>query len=202
MIKRQLAKKLLQEANKYRVVTITGPRQSGKTTLVRSAFPKYLYLNLEDPDIRDFAATDPRAFLSRKRPCLILDEIQHVPSLLSYIQTMVDEPGFHGRFILTGSRQFELMRGVNQTLAGRTAVLQLLPLTMGELKQLSSTYQLNDYLWRGFYPKIYDKKLDPTSTYKYYFETCNGSELFGETASKTNRDFKVCLNIFFTSPNT
>ena len=127
MIQREMAPELIQVANEYPVVTILGPRQSGKTTLAKMTFPDYDYCSLEEPDVRNFASTDPRAFLAQYQKDVIFDEIQRVPTLLSYIQTLVDEHNFKGRFILTGSHQLELRAEISQSLAGRTAILSLLP---------------------------------------------------------------------------
>jgi predicted AAA+ superfamily ATPase len=126
MIERVLATKMISLAQKFQVITLTGPRQSGKTTLVRAAFPGLPYVSLEEPDIRHLALTDPRGFLSNYPTGAILDEIQNTPELFSYIQTLVDE-NRQVQFILTGSSNFLLMEKISQTLAGRTAVLQLLP---------------------------------------------------------------------------
>ena len=140
MIKRHIEPKLRQWALQYPVITVTGPRQSGKTTLCRAVFNKKPYLSLEDLDTREFAKADPRGFLAEIPEGAVLDEIQYAPDLVSYIQTAVDETPAPGKFILTGSRQFEMMEKVSQSLAGRTAVARLLPFSFGEL------YQKNDVL--------------------------------------------------------
>ena len=157
----------------YPVVTITGPRQSGKTTLARTTFPDIPYFSMEDPDIRAMALADPRSFLENDASQVILDEIQRAPQLLSYIQGIVDEPhSVHPRkFILTGSYQLEMIGKVVQSLAGRTALLRLLPFTFGEVHRFGKKYSVNDFLIRGFYPRVYRESLDPTTAYKYYFET-------------------------------
>ncbi len=120
-------------AGQYPVVTISGPRQSGKTTLCRKVFADKKYVSLENPDTRQFAREDPRGFLAGLPGGAILDEIQHAPDLLSYIQTIVDADTHHGQFILTGSQQFEVSNAINQSLAGRTAILKLLPLQYGRV---------------------------------------------------------------------
>ena len=133
MIKRILQTKILHYARQYPVVTITGPRQSGKTTLCKMAFPAKRYFSLEDLDVRNFARKDPRGFLEEAaQNGAILDEIQRVPELLSYIQTIVDEKNIEGLFILTGSQNFELLNSITQTLSGRTALATLLPFSYKE----------------------------------------------------------------------
>ncbi len=166
MIPRVLTHELLRAAAQLPVVTLTGPRQSGKTTLCRSTFPKKDYVNLEPLDTRELVRNDPRGFLEGHRNGVILDEIQNVPELLTYIQADVDENPAAGRFILTGSQQLAAIAAVSQTLAGRTAILHLLPFSIDERRQ-SDSWE-ND-LWvdvfRGGYPRIYDRGLDPARWY-------------------------------------
>ncbi len=171
MIDRKIEPVLKELAAKYPVVTITGPRQSGKTTLCRKVFPDMAYANLERPDTRDFAFSDPRGFLGAYPDGVILDEIQRAPQLLSYIQTIVDERSFRGQFILTGSQQLEVLNTVSQSLAGRTALLKLLPFSMAELGRRYLPPSLDRLLLTGFYPRIFDQELDPTQTLGDYFET-------------------------------
>ena len=171
IIQRELNLELKSAARQYPVVTLTGPRQSGKTTLARRAFPRYRYVNLEEPDTRELAQADPRAFLGASDKGLILDEIQRVPELLSYIQSIVDRKKKKGQFILTGSRNFELMESVTQSLAGRTAILNLLPLSISELKKAKQKNSTDQYLLKGFYPRVYGEKLEPTKAYRNYFQT-------------------------------
>ena len=178
MLQRTLTRTLRQRATQYPVVTLTGPRQSGKTTLVRSAFPKHAYASLEDPELRAFADSDPRGFLRQFRGPVILDEAQRVPDLFSYIQILADEENRPGRFILSGSQNFLLLRSISQSLAGRTAVLHLLPFSLAELlerapfpveklglelprpKRKRGEGMLAT-LFRGFYPRIHDRDLEP-----------------------------------------
>ena len=134
MIDRTLARRLLDLATEYPVVTVTGPRQSGKTTLAKAVFPDHEYVNLELPHVREFARRDPVAFLAQYPNPLVIDEAQRVPDLFSYVQVLVDEEDRPGRFILTGSQNFLLSRSVSQTLAGRAAVCHLLPFSMSELQ--------------------------------------------------------------------
>jgi predicted AAA+ superfamily ATPase len=171
IIPRELASELKSAAREYPVVTLTGPRQSGKTTLARRSFPRYRYANLEEPDTRELAQADPRAFLGASEKGLILDEIQRVPELLSYIQSIVDRKKKKGQFILTGSRNFELMESVTQSLAGRTAILNLLPLSISELKKEKRENSTDQYLLKGFYPRVYAENLEPYKAYRNYFQT-------------------------------
>lgn len=171
MIKRNISDHLLNLSQKYPVITITGPRQSGKTTLARAMFDQKEYLNLEMPDIREFARSDPRGFLRRIPDGAVIDEIQRVPELSSYIQGIVDDVRVNGMFILTGSQQFEVTNSISQSLAGRTALLKLLPFSIDELRKNSESLPLNELIYRGFYPRIYDHNLDPTQAMADYFET-------------------------------
>lgn len=144
----------------FPVVTVTGPRQSGKTTLARAIFSKKPYASLEDPDVRLTAKNDPRAFLERFPDGAVLDEVQRCPDLLSYLQTAVDEDGRMGLFILTGSQQFGLLSGVTQSLAGRTAFVELLPFSLGELEQAGKLpKRIDDMLIKGGYPPLYDRHI-------------------------------------------
>ncbi len=170
-IKREIEKELLSLMEDYPVVTITGPRQSGKTTLAKTTFPGYNYCNLENPEIRQLAENDPNAFFTSFSQPLIIDEIQRVPQLLSFIQVIVDEKNKKGLFLLTGSHQQSLREAVSQSLAGRTALLRLLPFSIKEL--LSANIELNrdKLIYTGFLPGIYDNKLNPTKAYRNYFQT-------------------------------
>ena len=136
MIEREITGRLTALFEQYPFVTVTGPRQSGKTTLCRAAFPNLKYVNLEAPDQRDFAESDPRGFLAQLGEGAIIDEVQHVPALLSYLQVLADELGRNGLFVLTGSEQFRLSEAISQSLAGRTALLRLLPFYANIRKRL------------------------------------------------------------------
>jgi uncharacterized protein len=171
MIKRKLENKILEWAGQYPVITVTGPRQSGKTTLCRAIFPEKPYVSLEDLDQRNYARTDPRGFLNEFPDGAVLDEIQHVPELLSYIQTIVDASMQTGVFILTGSRQFEMMEPVSQSLAGRTAIARLYPFSYDELYHKAAPVTINEMLYSGFYPRIHDKHLNPTEALSFYIST-------------------------------
>lgn len=146
----------------YPIVTVTGPRQSGKTTLCRHTFAELGYANIEDHDVREFAESDPRRFLAQFPDGAVLDEIQHVPELLSSLQVLVDKERRNSRFVLTGSEQFGLTATIGQSLAGRTALLRLLPLTLAERRLAGASDTVDDLLYSGCYPRIHDEGLDPT----------------------------------------
>jgi len=187
MISRTLSKKAASLARQFPVVSITGPRQSGKTTLCKMVFQKHAYASLEDPNTREFALADPRGFLRQFPSGVILDEVQRAPALLSYIQGIVDADDKPGHFILTGSHQLHLISKISQTLAGRTALLNLLPFSLNELlgrmaaaplrlnklpaKTASPSISLESILHMGLYPRIHDKKLDPQDWLSAYYRT-------------------------------
>lgn len=171
MITREITPCLVELFGKYPFVTVTGPRQSGKTTLCRAAFPHLQYANLEAPDLREFAESDPRGFLAQLGGGAILDEIQRVPILLSYLQVLADEQRENGLFVLTGSEQFRLSDAINQSLAGRTALLRLLPFSLDERRQTGASDRIDDILYSGCYPRIHDQKLEPRQALGDYFET-------------------------------
>jgi len=187
MINRCLEKAIAASARSYPVVTVTGPRQSGKTTLVRKVFQAYEYVSLENPDERAFALEDPRGFLNRFEKPLILDEVQRAPELPSYLQGRVDEDDRPGRYVLTGSQNFLLLERVSQSLAGRTALFHLLPFSRSELagrrpmpledigrkipKRSQETSSLFEVLFKGFYPRIHDKGLKPQDWLRNYYQT-------------------------------
>ena len=171
LIKREIQKELENLMSSYPVVTITGPRQSGKTTLARTTFPEYSYCNLEQPEMRRLAENDPNAFFGRFKTPVIIDEIQRVPDLLSYIQVIVDDKQESGVFLLTGSHQQTLNEAVSQSLAGRTALLRLLPLSINELVRSGIRSSRDELLMTGFMPGIYNKKLNPYKANRNYFQT-------------------------------
>ncbi len=189
MIKRTLEKRLKNAAGRFPAVTLTGPRQSGKTTLVKAVFNHYDYVSLELPDQRSFALEDPRGFLGQFPGPVILDEIQRAPELFSYIQVIIDEhPDKTGQFILTGSQNFLLLQSISQSLAGRCAVLHLLPFSLAELegrkpisleaignvlskKPEQPKLDLLDTLFFGFYPRIHDRGLPPREWLGNYYQT-------------------------------
>ena len=170
-IHRSITEELKRSCSEYPVVTITGPRQSGKTTLARHYDQNYAYANLERPDIRKLAQTDPRAFFHAYPAPLIIDEVQRVPELLSYIQVLVDQTHIHGQYILTGSHQMELTAAISNSLAGRTALLRLLPLSLQELEGASAAPRSRDeILYKGFMPRLYHEQIRPSNLYSEYFQ--------------------------------
>lgn len=191
MIRRTIENKLLSLAGQYPVVTITGPRQSGKTTVSTKCFPEHLYLSLEDPDVREHARKDPRGFLAQSER-MIIDEVQHVPDLVSYIQGVVDRSGRAGQFVLTGSHQFSLTDMVSQSLAGRTALINLLPFSLEELGEKSSYEKL---IYRGFYPAIIDRKLNPTEALSFYTNTYIQRDLRDIREIRNLRQFESFLRL-------
>ena len=171
MIQRKIQTELALLAQEYKVVTITGPRQSGKTTLAKMQFPDYDYINLEDPESRNLAEKDAREFLHRHPAPIIIDEIQRLPMLLSYIQVECDKSNKKGQYILTGSHQPALKAGISQSLAGRTAVLQLLPLSIEELNEAGIVLDRDEYIFKGFMPQLYEENIDITRFYRNYYMT-------------------------------
>lgn len=173
-IPRALSSEIELSAAEYPVVTIIGPRQSGKTTLVRERFPSHRYVNLEDPTLRALAEADPQTFLQRFPTPVIFDEVQRVPALLSHVQVRVDEsPTAKGQWILTGSNQLKLRESVGQSLAGRTAVLTLLPFSIDELAASGAVQptSFEDWIHRGFLPRIYREGIRPQSAWRDYYQT-------------------------------
>jgi len=184
MIRRDLQSTLLRWAGVYPVVTLTGPRQSGKTTLCKAAFPDKPYVSLEPLETRAFAREDPRGFLGQFPQGAILDEVQHAAGLLSYIQDRVDADPEPGRFVLTGSQHFGLTDAVSQTLAGRTAILHLLPPSLGELRRFSKAPgDLFSTLFAGAYPRIHDQSIPPERWLADY------------VATYVQRDVRQVLNV-------
>ena len=171
MIRREITRELKEAAGEYPVVTVFGPRQSGKTTLVRAVFPRKDYRSLEDPDVRQVAQKDPRGFLSGLPRGAILDKIHRAPVLLSYIQGMVDQGSGKGVFILTGSHQPELHQAVSQSLAGRTAVLTLLPFSVSELRKYHKQRSAFDLIVAGSFPRLHEENLKPGRFYNGYIQT-------------------------------
>ncbi len=172
MVERSITPELLDLADNYPVVAVVGPRQSGKTTLCRAAFPDHAYASLEDPDVRRFAVDDPRGFLDQFGERALLDEVQRAPELLSFLQGIVDEQKAMGQFILTGSSNLDVMAGVTQSLAGRAALVELLPFSLAELDHAGKTPEtLESLMFQGLYPPIHDRELEPSRWYANYVRT-------------------------------
>jgi uncharacterized protein len=187
MIPRIASRHLKQLASYYPVVVVTGPRQSGKTTLVRSEFPNLPYFNLEAPNIRARIEADPISFLDSHPEGVIIDEFQRFPEIASYIQVAADASQNNGRFILTGSQQFEIMSKVSQSLAGRVGLLKLLPFSLEELGHEHQKNSLDDVLHTGFYPRLFDHRIPPQQAYSDYF------------ATYVQRDVRALVNITHTT---
>ena len=171
MVERNIIDKIKYLMTKYPVVTLTGTRQCGKSTLLKNGFPTMRYVSLEDPDLREFALDDARGFLNNFGTPLIIDEAQYAPKLFSYIQTHIDSENQTGMYILSGSHNFLLMENISQSLAGRTAVLKMAPFSIPELTNANLLPQLNDWLFTGGFPRIYDKQIEPIDFFPSYFQT-------------------------------
>ena len=171
-INRQIAPIIEGQKNKFPVLAVTGPRQSGKTTLLKELFTDYQYVSLENPNMRSFASDDPIGFLNQYSEKVILDEVQRVPELFSYLQEKVDDSKMMGQYILSGSQNFHLLNSITQTLAGRVALFKLLPFDFTELKQkdlLANSY--TKVAAKGFYPPIFDRDIKPSIFYANYIQT-------------------------------
>ncbi len=169
-IHRTMSEAITEASRYFPVITLTGPRQSGKSTLLRHIFPTVPYISMENPDMRDSALNDPKGLLMSFPEGVIIDEVQHTPQLLSYIQGIVDENP-NRKFYLTGSSQFSLLKTVTQSLAGRTAVFELLPLSLEEIAELYKDYSIDKLLYQGFYPAIWSEKNIPRLLYPNYVKT-------------------------------
>nr|WP_315235966.1 ATP-binding protein [uncultured Limnohabitans sp.] len=200
IIDRQAHAVLLQRATLYPVVTVLGPRQSGKTTLCRMAFPDKPYVNLEQPDVRDFAQQDPKAFLAQYPDGAVLDEIQNVPTLLSWLQVLTDADPRKGRFVLTGSHQLQVNAHITQSLAGRTAVLELLPLSVSELAAVGDGAtvgpdDVNQMMLQGGYPRIHAQDLPPEVMLSDYFATYVERDVRQLINLRHLREFGQCVRL-------
>jgi predicted AAA+ superfamily ATPase len=195
IIKRDIRHEFHHLMESYPVVTVTGPRQAGKTTLAKMEYPHYRYCNLENPEIRRLSIDDPNAFFHEFPYPVIIDEIQRNPQLLSYIQSIVDEKGEKGMFILTGSHQLDLHQSITQSLAGRTALLHLLPFTINELNSEGIRQERDDYIYRGFLPRIYKDNLDPTRAYRFYLQTYIERDLRQMINVKNLTAFEIFLKL-------
>jgi predicted AAA+ superfamily ATPase len=182
--------------NKYPILALTGPRQSGKTTFLKSQFSDYEYVNLENPDIRNYAIEDPNGFLKQYNKHVIFDEVQRVPHLFSYLQTKVDEDKVMGQYILSGSQNFHLMQNITQSLAGRVALFKLLPFDITEMEEanwLNEDYAVN--LQKGFYPAIYDRKIPSNVFYSNYIQTYVERDLSELIQVKDLKQFRNFLSL-------
>ena len=196
MILREIRAKLAEFARNYPVVTVVGPRQSGKTTLTRMEFPRHAYVNLESLSDREFATTDPIAFLRQfEKSSVVIDEIQRVPQLLSQIQVSVDQDSRFGRFILTGSQNFSMMKAVTQSLAGRTAICTLLPLSMAELGAKLKKRTVEEVMWRGFYPKLHVTSVNPADELSFYVTTYLERDVRDLENLRNLRTFSIFLRL-------
>lgn len=199
MIPRALTAKLLSLAKLFPAITLTGPRQSGKSTLVRETFPDYRYVSLENEDTRAIALDDPRAFLSRYDNRVILDEVQRAPSLFSYLQGVIDQRNEPGQYILSGSQNFLLMRRMSQSLAGRVAVLHLLPLSYAEITaagRIPNT--IDDFLFNGCYPRPVTMGIDPADFFPSYVKTYIDRDIRTELGVRKIPEFNTFLTLCAT----
>lgn len=196
MLSRKIEKELKTTAKEYPVVTIIGPRQSGKTTLARNLFHDHTYVNLENPELRSLALEDPKTFMLRYPIPVILDEIQNVPELLSWIQVAVDEnPDMTGGYILTGSHQLQLREAITQSLAGRTALLELFPFALGELGEEYTLKDRETLIFNGFMPRLHDKNIRPRRLYRDYFQTYVERDVRKLMAIENQQAFELFLKL-------
>lgn len=182
--------------DKYPIIALTGPRQSGKTTLLRELFPDYQYVSLESPDVRSFLEDDPNGFFEKYSKFCIFDEAQRVPELFSYLQTIVDESKIMGQFILSGSQNFHLIKNITQSLAGRVALFKLFPFDFNELKaqNLLSTDYLEAMI-KGFYPAIFDRDIPSKSFYSNYIQTYVERDITELINIRDIRTFRIFLSM-------
>jgi predicted AAA+ superfamily ATPase len=182
--------------NKYPILALTGPRQSGKTTFLKTQFSEYEYVNLENIDTRNFALEDPKSFLKQYDKYVIFDEAQRVPQLFSYLQTKVDEDKIMGQYILSGSQNFHLMQNITQSLAGRVALFKLLPFDIEEMQianWLNDDYSVN--LQKGFYPAIYDRDIPSKAFYSNYIQTYVERDLSEIIQVKDLKQFRKFISL-------
>ena len=172
MIYRNLGQNFKKSLSKYPILALTGPRQSGKTTLLRTMLPDYKYVSLENPDSRSFALEDPRGFLKLYNDKTILDEVQRAPDIFSYLQTVVDQNQVMGQYILSGSQNFHLMQQITQSLAGRVGLFRLFPFDFDEMRSADwLSPNLSEVFVKGFYPAVFNRQIDPDEFYANYIDT-------------------------------
>lgn len=195
-VDRHIERVILEQSSKFPVIAVTGPRQSGKTTLLKTLFKGYSYISLEDLNNRAFASVDPVAFLNLYNDKVILDEVQRVPELFSYIQTIVDGSGKMGQFILSGSQNFQLLNNITQSLAGRVALFKLLPFDFDEMKSGNLLADnVADACINGFYPAIYDRSIKPTIFYSNYIQTYVERDVTELTNIRDTRQFRTFVSL-------
>lgn len=170
MIERATEKELRNLSKQYKAIAVVGPRQSGKTTLVRQVFGNKPYINLENPDVRNFALEDPKGFLNQYKEGAILDEAQRVPQLFSYLQQVLDESKEFSKFIITGSNNFLLQQSITQSLAGRVGYINLMPFSISELGK-DRPQNMVELMYKGFYPPLYDKNFEVGKWFSNYIRT-------------------------------
>lgn len=196
MVYRGLYKKIQSVLGHYPVIGLIGPRQSGKTTMLKGMFPDYAYVNFEDIDIRQFATEDPRGFLLQYSGKVIFDEVQHVPELFSYLQSKVDSEGKMGDFIISGSQNFQLIEKITQTLAGRVAIFRLFPFTVQEMKEGNwLDKNLANVISKGFYPAIFQRALDPDFYFANYLQAYVQRDISKLVNIQDNLTFKRFLKL-------
>lgn len=196
MISRALSALIKKMAGKMPIISITGPRQSGKTTLAKACFPEYDYVNLESPETRLEAREDPKAFLRNHSKGLIIDEAQRDPELFSYLQVISDEHGKPGEYILTGSQNFLMMRSISQSLAGRVFLSHLLPLSFQEVTRAGLMPQdVNELIVKGFYPRVYDREIEPSLFYPSYNQTYLERDIAGLVSTANISTFRKFMEL-------
>jgi predicted AAA+ superfamily ATPase len=195
MISRTIDETLVELRKRYSVITLTGPRQSGKTTTCRSVFKDLPYINFERPDLRDRFEEDPISYITDLPAGAVFDEFQRVPSVASYVQSIVDEPGFRGTFVLTGSTNLVVRDTVGQSLAGRSAILELLPLSQSELRSGGFDQDTDSLLYSGGYPRIYDRSIEPTRLLSDYVATYVERDLRALTMVRDLTRFQTFLGL-------
>lgn len=191
-VNRELADKVRQTASWYPIVSVTGPRQSGKSTLIKSLFNDYEYLNLENTQLRDVAQDDPVGFIDNRPSKLIIDEIQRVPELFSMIQVKSDAVDVPGSYIISGSQNFDLLKGIQQSLAGRVGIMRLLPFSFREISASKITDNPDEVMFKGGYPRLYRENMSPNNYYRNYI----GTYILKDVAGMISRDNAVAFKTF------